>query len=187
VALEGRAFDREQGPLDGDALVWTSASAGGPPVHRGNGRRVTTTFTEPGPYTLRLTARDNLGAESFSERTITVLPYGGNTPPLVSIQMPDQLGSPTDVAAILFAGTADFVGWVSDLEDQFPMLDLRWRVEPINPAGPAIDFGAGTTAPSINLAPGGDTRYRVTFSAKDSGGLTGESSIDIFVLPGIIQ
>jgi hypothetical protein len=188
VALEGKAFDREQGPLDGNALVWTSSFAGGPAVPRGNGRRVTTTFDQPGTYTLRLTARDNLGAESFSERTITVLPYSGNTPPLVSIQMPDQLGSPTDIAAILFAGKADFVGWASDLEDQFPMLDLRWRVEPINPPGPAIDFGAGSTAPSINLtALGGDTLYRVTFSAKDSGGLTGQSSIKIFVLPGPIQ
>jgi hypothetical protein len=157
-------------------------------VAGGSGRRVTTTFSEPGAYTLRLTARDNLGAESFTERTITVLPFDGNTPPLVSIQVPDQLGNPTDVAAILFAGTASFIGWASDLEDQFPALDLRWRAEPINPAGPAFEFGAGTTAPSVDLsAPSGDTLYRVTFSAKDSGGLTGESTIKVFVLPGPIQ
>jgi hypothetical protein len=187
VALEGEAFDREQGALDGAALVWTSVLAGGPPVHRGNGRRVTTIFAEPGSYTLRLTARDNLGAEAFSERTITVLPFGGNTPPLVSIRVPDQLETPTDIAAIFFAGRVDFVGWASDLEDQFPQLDLRWRVEPINPAGPAIEFGAGTTAPSVNIAPTSDTTYRVTFSAKDSAGLIGASSIKVVVLPGPIQ
>jgi PKD repeat protein len=188
VALEGKAFDREQGALDGNALVWTSVFGGGAPVFRGNGRRVTTTFTDPGTYTLRLTARDNLGAESFSERTITVLPFGGNTPPLVSIQMPDPLGNPTDVAAILFAGTANFVGFASDLEDQFPALDLRWRAEPVNPPGPAFEFGAGTTAPSVDLsAASGDTTYRVTFSAKDSGGLTGASTIKLLVLPGPIQ
>jgi PKD domain len=187
VALEGEAFDREQGALDGAALVWTSVFGGEPPVHRGNGRRVTTTFIEPGSYTLRLTARDNLGAEAFSERTITVLPFGGNTPPLVSIQVPDQLATPTDVAAIFFAGRVDFVGWASDLEDQVPQLDLRWRAEPINPAGPAIEFGVGTTAPSINIAPSSDTTYRVTFSARDSAGLIGASSIKIVVLPGPIQ
>lgn len=184
VTLEGKAFDREDGMLDGTALAWSSRREGSPDfTSHGFGRRSDTTFAEPGTYTLRLTASDGLGVQRATERVLTVQPFAGNTPPQVSIRVPDQLGVRGEVAAALVAGEVEFVGTVTDLEDPPDTLLLHWRAEPLQPPGPAFEFGTGTVATATLPAIGGaNTRYRITFTATDSDGFSGSTGIDLLIL-----
>lgn len=184
VILEGKAFDLEDGLLQANSLVWRAKLGIGPFNFLGTGQRFVTSFNSPGPVTIRLTAIDSLGTESDPEdRNIVVQPFAGNTPPRVTIEIPDHLKSAGTVAAALNAGDVTFVGTVEDTEDPTTDLALIWEAEAINPAGePSKTFGANSTVATVSLTPGQNTIYRITFSATDSGGLVGKKIIKLLIL-----
>jgi hypothetical protein len=188
VFLEGKAHDNEDGMLEGSALRWSSrpeASAVFQP--RGTGRRVVTAFADPGTHIVRLTAVDVLGASRFVERAITVQPFTGNTPPRVSIIAPSHLGLTSGVAAL--TNPVTLLAAVNDLEDPTSALDLRWIADPDDPTRPDIEFGTGSTAPSVTLPTDTDGApfYRITLRATDSGGLRSETSIRLLILSSPVE
>ena len=63
IQFRGSAFDPEDGPLEGDSLVWTIADVG----QVGAGREVVLSNLEEGIYTLTLTGSDTNGQSNSSE------------------------------------------------------------------------------------------------------------------------
>lgn len=187
VFLEGTAYDNEDGMLEGAALRWSSrpeASAVFQP--RGTGRRVVTAFAEPGTHVIRLTAVDGLGASRFVERAITVQVFAGNTPPRVSIIAPSHLGLRGPPA---LTNPVTLLATVNDLEDPTSSLDVRWIADPDDPTRPNIEFGAGSTAPTVTLPTdtAGAPFYRITLRATDSGGMSSETSIRLLILSSPVE
>lgn len=184
VVLEGKAFDLEDRVLKGEALVWRASVNGGRPKILGYGERLGTRFEDPGDVVLTLTAVDSTGDETTSvERRITVEPFTGNTHPRVTIEVPDPHLTRGAIAAVFSPGAIDFLGTAEDTEDPTTDLELRWHFEAIRPAGtPTPDDVSGTPVTKVSITPAVDTFYRVTFSAEDTRGLVGQTSINILVL-----
>lgn len=189
VLLEGKAFDPEEGFLDGESLTWRASLNGGHPVIIGKGKRLITQFKEPGEAIITLTAVDRAGLETTSERRrITVDPFNGNTHPRVAIAMPNQSSSRGPLAAALYSGDVAFRGIAEDTEDRTSDLNLRWHFEAIRPAGAFAPADmTETAATKVSITPDVDTIYRVTFSATDSGGLVGEATINLLILAQPIE
>jgi len=189
VLLDGKAFDPEEGFLKGESLTWRASLNGGHPVVLGSGKRLVTQFKEPGEAVITLTAVDRAGLETTSDqRRIIVDPFTGNTHPRVAIEMPDPGTSRGPLAAALYPGVIDFQAMAEDTEDPTTDLKLRWHFEAIRPAGAFAPADVtGTAAAEVSITPAVDTIYRVTFSAKDTGGLVGETRINILVLAQPIE
>jgi hypothetical protein len=182
IIFEGKAYDPEDGMLKGDSLVWSTKTGGGPFTVIGKGRSLKSSLNPPGTYTIRLTAVDSLGSENFTERTITVQPYTGNTTPRVTIKKPEHiewLGM-----AVLTGTEIEFVGMAEDTEDPVTDLTLEWKAQATNPGGAPTVFGTNTTNAKVTLHSIGTqtTEYTITFSAKDTGGLVGEKIIKIYIM-----
>ncbi len=189
VLLDGKAFDPEEGFLEGESLTWRASLNGGHPVVLGRGKRLVTQFKEPGEAVIMLTAVDRAGLETTSvQRRIIVDPFNGNTHPRVAIEMPDQSMSRGPLAAVLYPGAVDFRAIAEDTEDPVKDLKLRWHFEAVRPASAFAPADAtGSAAAKVSLTPAVDTIYRVTFSAKDTSGLVGEARINILVLAQPIE
>lgn len=189
IIFEGKSYDPEDGMLAGNSLVWRAKRSGEPFSILGFGPRLKSALSNPGTYTLRLTAVDSVGTESFTERTITIQPFAGNTPPRVTIEKPEHLQTRGTVAAALVAGKEiQFVGTAEDTEDPITALNLKWEAQATNPAGPATVFGTNSTEATTTLSAlgGQTTTYNITFSATDSGGLVAKKTITIVILPSPI-
>lgn len=195
VLLQGSALDPDSGFLTGGSLQWTAQStAGGPFVPLGSGREVGTAFPTPvEPLRLRLTARDNTGLTSFTERLVRVVPGGTNAPPVVVIRQPDRttIEGPV-VANYLSLEPASFVGTAFDTEDETSDLTIVWEVVAITGIGgqplatPPVPNPApvvGTLAPVVSFHPSANLFYRVTLKVTDQGGATSTDSIEIFTFP----
>jgi len=184
VLIEGKAFDQQEGFLNGESLIWRASINGSDPVIIGKGKRLITQFKEPGEAIITLTAVDRTGLETTSERhLITVDPFNGNTHPRVAIAMPNQSSSRGPLAASLYAGDVAFRGIAEDTEDRTSDLKLRWHFEAIRPAGVVSPADQnGTAAAKVSFTPDVDTIYRVTFSATDSGKLVGEATINLLII-----
>lgn len=198
VLLQGHALDPDTGFLPGSALVWSVQLApGGAFEPLGPGNELGTIFAVPAdPVRIRLTARDNTGLTSQTERQVRVIANTGNAPPVVVIQVPDRLtvdGSP--VAGFFAPQPAHFLARAFDVEDPVSELELTWELVAIDGPGgapipsPPVPNPApvtGTLAPEVLFSPGTSSLYRVTFRATDRGGLTSSDSIEIFVIPNVI-
>jgi hypothetical protein len=182
VIFEGKAYDLEDGMLTGASLVWTAKRVSGPFASLGSGQRIKRSLDVPGNYTIRLTAVDSVGAESFTEQIVIVQPYKGNTTPRVTIEKPEHLNWMG--IAILTGEELQFVGTAEDTEEPITDLELKWEAIPTNPAGTPIEFGLNSTSATATLTSigGYTTEYTITFSATDSGGLTGKKTIKIYVM-----
>ena len=184
ILFRGKAFDFEDGWLTGDALVWSSNKEG----FLGKGSTMTAMLKMPGQHIIRLTATDKNGLSNFTEKSLSATKYTGNSPPQVTIDAP---------AHMQYAGIAvqsgkelTFRGTAKDMEDSFNDLKLEWRIYQVSSGrfGLATTiFGSGDKAAYKLMATGGPTIYVVTFAAKDSGGLEGQASMKIVVLPWTIK
>lgn len=179
TTLLGNAYDLEDGFITGADLIWSSDVDGS----IGFGSPHSFTFPTPGTRKIRLTARDTTGSTNFSERTINIQPYTGNSAPQVRIIIPEYYR--WRGMAITTGDTISFVGEVSDLESSLDDLTLKWKAVPTNPPGVTDVFGHTTTAEKEFIS-GVTTTYEITFSATDPGGLTGKETMTLVVLPYII-
>jgi hypothetical protein len=183
----GQAYDLEDGWLGSANMVWNSNVEG----TIGYGASIQTALKTPGSHTIRLTAKDRLGATRYAEETVNVLPYTGNSAPQVAITKPEYFK--WKGMAVQSGHEITFVGTVSDNEDPLGNLTLKWEAFQFPPGGAAfgqvIAFGDNSTAAttSLPLAGGATTTYRITFSATDSGGLRGKDSMILTVIPHGIQ
>ena len=186
VVFEAKAFDPEEGILDGSQVRWAVRHEGGPFVPLGSGRRLLASLDEPGQVELRVTAVDGAGLESsVIGPATTVLPFDGNTPPRVTIEIPRHLDHPGHFGGSFESGPVTFRGTVDDSEDPHSALELRWDAEPILPAGPALPPVTGSTLAVFPLGSIGANRtiYRITFRATDRRGLEGKKVIEVIILP----
>jgi hypothetical protein len=203
VLFEGRAYDHEDGPLEGTSLVWSLSSDGTNFTRLGTGRHLEKSIDEPGDFTLRLGATDTNGASSSIEKAITVLPYDGNTPPRVKIdavgievktdgaEMHQQWLSAGDLLALRGRGiavspgeTLNFSATAEDAEDQIGNLTLEWSIKIVDPAGTTQVFGDDREASVILEGVDGVTaEVDITFRAIDSAGLAASSTLTFFVMP----
>jgi hypothetical protein len=183
----GQAFDLEDGMLTGTDLIWSSSVDG----TIGYGVSISNALKTAGTHIIRLTAKDQLGATSYTEETINVLPYTGNSAPQVTITKPEHYK--WKGMAVQSGHEMTFIGTVTDKEDPLGKLTFKWQAFQIPPAGGAygqvITLGGNNTAikTSLPLVGNSVTTYRVTFSATDSGGLTGKDSMILVVLPHGIE
>jgi hypothetical protein len=185
LIFEGKAFDPEEGRLTGSSLRWSASRDGGPFQPLGTGVRLVTDFPGPGPVTLRLTATDGAGLASVAEESLSVLPFDGNTPPRVTIEIPEHLKVRGRFGGFFPPGDVTFRGTVDDTEDEDGDLRLRWDAVPILPPGPPLAPVLGTTLAVFRLDAVDRNRavYRIVFTAVDRGGLVGKKVIEVVVVP----
>ncbi len=185
LVFEGKARDPEEGMLDGDSLVWSYARVRDQWQLLGHGRRLVAAFAEPGGLRLRLSARDAGGAVTSVEQSMTVLPFEGNTPPRVTIDVPKHWEQPGSFGGFFPPGDVTFRGTVDDSEDPDGALALRWDAVPLQPPGPSLDPVLDSTLATFRLgSPDGNRAvYRILFTARDRGGLVGKKVIEIVIVP----
>jgi PKD repeat protein len=160
--------DPEGAPLSyawtfGDAL--TSAEAN--PAH---------TYASDGAYSARLAVSDGVNTTLSAPIVITV----GNRPvPLIQTPQAGMFFRAGDI--ISFSGDA------TDAEDgNLPASAFTWNIDflhegHVHPALPQSGVKSGTfTIPTAGHDFSGNTRYRITLTVTDSGGLQGLQSILIF-------
>lgn len=181
IIFEGKGYDPEDGMLNGNSLLWSAKIGNGPFTVLGKGKSLKKALNTLGTYTVRLTAVDSLGSKNFTERTITVQPYTGNTTPRVTIKKPEHiewLGM-----AVVTGTEVEFIGTAEDTEDPVNDLTLKWEAKQTNPVG-TTKVVTGSTKAKITLTSVGTqtTEYTITFSAKDKGELIGKKTIKIYVM-----
>jgi hypothetical protein len=199
VLLQGHAHDPDTGFLPDPSLAWSAQVVpGGPFVPIGGGHETTAVFADPAdPVVIRLTATSTAGGgQSTAERTVRVVPGGGDAPPVVVIREPDRLTvGGSLVRSYAVTETAHFVASAFDSEDAIGDLDLRWTFIALTgldgapdpaPPVPNPDPVTGSLTADVDFPPGGTIFYRVVFEATDSAGQTTSDSIQIVVSSNIL-
>jgi hypothetical protein len=187
IALLGQAWDAEEGWLGGDNLSWSSDRDG----VLASGAQAKATFKTPGSHVLRFQATDALGASRSSDQAITVLPYGGNSPPAVKITKPAY--EKWKGLAVLANKPLQFIAQVADKESPLADLKLTWHAIRLPAPGELFatitKFGQNSPSASTALAAveGAATTYRIRLTAEDPGGLTGEDWVVLLALPKTIE
>ncbi len=147
------------------ALTWEPAPS------RVSGHTAFYRFNTAGLRTVRVTARDLLGREGSTSRTVNVI----NTPPVVAISQP------TDGATFFVGQTVQLLGSATDLNegpDPGPgPIACRWTSSnPSDPGFPRTGCNAEVTFSSTGVR-------TLTLSASDPQGLTASASVSITVNP----
>ncbi len=165
VTFSGEANDLEDGPITGDALVWTSDLDG--PI--GTGAEFSRSDLSGGFHEITLTATDSEGASGTA--TVT---FGVGGAPHVDILGPEEQsnGAPHTVS---LGTTVTFSGSAVDVEDG-PLSDaaLAWSS---NVDGP---LGTGTSFSTNDLAAG---MHTVTLTATDSDANEAKATVLVIVKP----
>ena len=183
IIFQGKAYDLEDGWLVGGSLKWSSNVDG----YIGNGNTLTTYLKTPGMHIIRLTATDSVGMKSYTERVVYLDKYTGNSPPQVIITEPKHLDF--EGLAVQSGKYVTFIGKAGDTEDPMEKLTLEWHISAssTNNSIPEKLIGVGEKSGYKLMALGGPTMYTITFSARDTAGLEGKTSIKIMVLPWTID
>jgi hypothetical protein len=166
VIFEGKANDKEDGDLSGEALEWTSDLQGA----IGTGRSVTGTGLVSGNHTITLVATDKDGQTGRSAIKINML---GGGPPHADAG-PDQWVSPASTVQLDGSRSSGFGSDPSQIK-------YTWRqtegpdVSLSTPNGNKTTF----TAPEVTS----DTRLSFELGVQGSGGSNGTSTVGINVVP----
>lgn len=158
---------------DGDALTYSwDPGDGSAPL---SGVRVNHTYATPGTYTATLTVDDGRGLTGSD----TVRVDAGNSAPVASI------ASPVDGSTFRIGTNVTLQGSATDAQDgPLPASALTWQVNLIHGAHlhPVTTIVGQAQASFSPLADhDADSYYRVTLTARDSGGVT--SSVTHTVVP----
>ncbi len=165
LTLTGTASDAEDGDLSG-VIAWASdldgPLGGGPSL-------VTGPFAE-GARTITAVVSDTRGAQASVTFVATVL-VRPNQPPEVAIASPADGADYLALESVLFGGSA------TDAEDGNLSGALQWTS--------SLDgaLGSGATVDTTALSVG---THMITAAVTDSGGLTGESSVTVDILPNAL-
>lgn len=165
VTFSGEANDLEDGPITGDALVWTSDLDG--PI--GTGAEFSRSDLSGGFHEITLTATDSEGASGTA--TVT---FGVGGAPHVEILGPEEQsnGAPHTVTV---GTTVTFSGSAVDVEDgPVSGAALAWTS---NFDGP---LGTGASFSTDGLAAG---MHTVTLTATDSDGNEAKATVLVIVKP----
>lgn len=149
--------------------LWTKVS--GPAAVTGpvNGPLLSLSGLVLGTYVYRLEATDNQGSSASDEVSITVLPEGSNSPPVVLAGTSKILSLPT-TATTLSGSASDADGSISS---------LVWTQE-AGPAGATMSNTSTTTLSLTGLAAG---TYTFRLSATDNENATAFSDANVEVKP----
>jgi hypothetical protein len=162
ISFTGTATDTEDGDISAN-LNWNSSIDG----DFGTGGSVMTSSLSVGVHTITASVTDSDGRTDSDSITVTVN-AAANTAPVVTITNPSDGATFTDAASIPFTGTA------SDAEDGDISANLNWNSTIDG------DFGTGASVMTSSLSLGSHT---ITASVTDSGGLPGEASITVDIIP----
>jgi hypothetical protein len=163
IEFQGKATDKEDGLLSGNALVWVSTRDG----EIGRGALFSKNTLSPGRHDIRLTATDSKGASHTVQISITC----GNTAPETPV-----IHRPLDGETFHRGTEITFHGSATDAEDgDLTGKALSWES---NNAGKLTPLGTGNAFSLQNLASG---EHRITLTAKDSAGASSQSSVTITV------
>jgi hypothetical protein len=164
IAFAGHAKDPEDGDLPGSALQWTSSKNG----FIGSGASVSLNGAKLGDHTIVLTATDKQGLAAQTSITVTVVPVGGNHPPVATITAPASGSSAKQGQAVTFQGGA------SDVEDgALSGAALAWT------SSKDGNLGTGVSVTTTTLSRG---LHTITLTATDSGGAKGTAQILLSVV-----
>jgi glucose/arabinose dehydrogenase len=156
---------------DGDVLSYqwsfgdgSGTSAQRDPVH---------TYSAKGEYYATLTVTDSNGAKATDTVRVSV----GNTPPSV------QIASPANGSSFMIGDSVALQGSASDLQEgPIAGSSLEWHMVLIHNAH--VHDGANLTGARPSFATASDhdadSHYRITLSATDSTGLTGQQTVEIY-------
>jgi len=159
------------------------------------GLAIRTSGLSAGVHTVTFKATDSGGLTATRSITVTVK-SDKPEPPIIS--QPDSSDALVASGDIIFEGkswdpedgnlTGTSLVWrlkpaAGDTEDSLERLQLVWTVRPLNPEGSPVVFQTTGTEASHIFTTGRrqGTLYEVSFSAKDSGGLTATSRLRVYV------
>ncbi|MFO7885765.1 MAG: choice-of-anchor U domain-containing protein [Desulfobacteraceae bacterium] len=168
IEFAGRAFDKEDQPLEDVSLVWTSdfeKTSSNPTGTIGEGNSFSVNNLKKGEHLITLTATDSSNASVLTFIVIEVL----NQLPV------PRITAPLNNASFVQGEEVNFSASVTDAEDeQLTGSALVWNSD--------IDdvIGTGVT-PSAVLSPG---KHTITLMAIDSQGDSAEDSISLTVEAG---
>jgi len=161
ITFTASASDTQDGDLSA-GLQWTSSIDG----VIGTGATFSRSNLGLGVHTITASATDSGGLTASASITVTVTDANGNTPPVVSIDMPANNSTYVQGTAITFSGTA------TDARDGSISANIQWSSS-INGS-----LGTGTSITTSALSLGIHT---ITASVTNSSGLTGSSSLRVLV------
>jgi len=163
VRFSGTGNDAEDGALTGTALKWTSSLDG----ELGTGATLASTTLASGLHRITLTATDSTGDQGAASVSVRVL--NPNTAPVATIS------APADGSTFLKGATVSLRGSATDSEEgALTGNSLSWH------SSRGGFLGNGTELDTVSLAEGG---HVITFTAIDSGGLSGQASIQLTIEP----
>ncbi|MDY7033888.1 MAG: hypothetical protein SVY10_18495, partial [Thermodesulfobacteriota bacterium] len=158
ISFSGSGNDAEDGALTGSSLVWASSVDG----QIGTGESFSRSDLSSGTHTITLTATDSGGLTGSDSVSISV-----NSPPTATINSPSDGSTYNEGDIISFSGSGN------DAEDgALTGSSLVWTSSVDGQIGTGVSFSRS------DLSSGTHT---ITFTATDSGGLTGSDSISISV------
>jgi hypothetical protein len=158
VAFHATASDPQDGSLD-NAIQWTSSLTG----YIGNGFSFMTALP-PGVHILTATVTDSNGNTATATRTVTVLSLVNTTPQVT-------ISSPANGAQLVAGAAVSLTGSAVDVEDGQVSQNIKWTLDGVSL------LGSGANLP-VTLTAGSHT---ITAAVTDSGGLTGQASISVYV------
>ena len=165
LTLTGTASDAEDGDLSG-VIAWVSDLDG--PL--GSGPSLVAGPFAEGARTITAVVSDTRGAQASVTFVATVL-VRPNQPPEVAIALPADGADYLALESVLFSGSA------TDAEDGNLSGALQWTSSLDGAIGSAATVD--TTALSVGT-------HMITAAVTDSGGLTGESSVTLDILPNAL-
>lgn len=169
IAFAGHARDPEDGDLPGSALQWTSSKNG----FIGSGASVSLAGAKLGDHTIVLTATDKQGLAAQTSITVTVVPVGGNHPPVATITAPASGSSTKQGQPVTLQGGA------TDVEDgALGGAALVWT------SSKDGTLGTGASLTTSTLSRG---LHTITLTATDSGGAKGTAQILLSVVSATNQ
>lgn len=159
---------------DGSITVYSWIKQVGPTATLGGAATNSLLLTNliVGTYIFRITVTDDEGATAFDEVTVTVLPLGSNSPPIVTADIDKTIFLPTN--SINLAGSAsDTDGSISS---------YLWA----KMSGPTATLG-NPTSPNLSLSNLVAGQYKFRLTATDNLGATGFDETNVTVFPGTVN
>ena len=154
------------------SYAWTKQS--GPTVTQSGNTQSTLTLTNllEGIYVFRITVTDNIGASSFDEATITVLPVIANEIPMVNAGADKILFLPTN--------STNLNGVASDADGT--IASYSW----IKISGPTVTI-VNETTPVVTLSSLLEGQYVFRLTATDNSGATAFDEVSITVFASTVN